>query len=145
MRTATAAVFTTLHGDDPMPSDAASLERHLLMLARRQLDGVLAPEVSALRRLAVMEARRFPDLGRSFWEGGAERAIADLAQRCARWADAGLVRTSEPLRAAAAFNWLLLGEPVNRAMLLGDSGLNSTAERRAHAAEVVRVFLAAYC
>jgi hypothetical protein len=46
--------------------------------------------------------------------------------------------------AATHFNWLVMGEPVNRAMLLGDGAVPRTAALRRHAAEAVRVFLAAY-
>jgi hypothetical protein len=37
-----------------------------------------------------------------------------------------------------------MAEPVNRAMLLGDEAIPTQAELRRHAAEGVRVFLAAY-
>ncbi len=46
--------------------------------------------------------------------------------------------------AASQFNWLVMAEPLNRAMLLGDSAIPKPAELRRHAEEAVRVFLAAY-
>lgn len=49
-----------------------------------------------------------------------------------------------PTVAATHFNWLVMGEPVNKAMLLGDEAIPGAAALRRHAAEAVRVFLAAY-
>ena len=40
--------------------------------------------------------------------------------------------------------FLVMGEPLNRAMLLGDSAIPKAAELRRHAEEAVRVFLASY-
>jgi hypothetical protein len=50
----------------------------------------------------------------------------------------------EPQVAATTFNWLVMAEPVNRAMLMGDAELPSDAQLRIVAKEAVRVFLAAY-
>jgi len=41
-------------------------------------------------------------------------------------------------------NWLVMGEPVNRAMLLGDQAIPAAVALRRHAADAVRIFLAAY-
>jgi len=46
--------------------------------------------------------------------------------------------------AASQFNWLIMSEPVNRAMLLGDDSIPTPAALRRHADEGVRIFLAAY-
>jgi hypothetical protein len=42
------------------------------------------------------------------------------------------------------FNWLVMADPLNRTMLLGDAAIPDEAELRRHAAEGVRVFLGAY-
>jgi hypothetical protein len=49
----------------------------------------------------------------------------------------------EPMIAATQFNWLVMGDPVNRAMFLGAVHL-STIEQQRHLTQCVRVFLAAY-
>ena len=55
------------------------------------------------------------------------------------------VRTApDPDAAASHFNWLVMGEPVNRAMLLGDAAIPDEDWRRNHVHDAVNVFLAAY-
>ena len=49
----------------------------------------------------------------------------------------------EPMVAATQFNWLVMGDPVNRAMFFGVVHLSATEQQR-HLTQSVRVFLAAY-
>jgi TetR/AcrR family transcriptional repressor of mexJK operon len=119
-------------------------EKQLLAYAERQLAVVLTPRLMQLRRLVIGEANRFPQLGRALHAGGPGRAVAGLAQAFARWADRGLLAFDDPEAAASHFNWLVMGEPVNQAMLLGDEAIPGPAALRRHAAAGVRVFLAAY-
>ena len=46
--------------------------------------------------------------------------------------------------AATHFNWLIMAAPVNKVMLLGDNAIPKPAALRRHAAECVRIFLAAF-
>jgi TetR/AcrR family transcriptional regulator, mexJK operon transcriptional repressor len=62
-----------------------------------------------------------------------------------RLADRGMLAIDDPAVAASQFNWLIMGEPLSRAMLLGDDAIPKPAELRRHAAAGVRVFLASYC
>lgn len=119
-------------------------EKELLAYAERQLLVVLTPRLMQLRRLVIGEANRFPALGRALHDGGPGRAVAGLALAFARWSDRGLLRIDDPGVAASHFNWLVMGEPVNRAMLLGDEAIPGPESLRRHAAHGVRVFLAAY-
>lgn len=119
-------------------------ERELLAYAERQLAVVLTPRLMQLRRLVIGEASRFPNLGKALYDGGPARAIAGLASAFARWADRGLLAIDQPQVAASHFNWLVMGDPVNRAMLLGDAAIPRLTALRRHAADSVRVFLAAY-
>lgn len=116
----------------------------LLAYAERQLAVVLTPRLMQLRRLVIGEASRFPALGKALYEGGPARAIAGLASAMARWSARGLLVIDDAPRAAAQFNWLVMGDPVNRAMLLGDAAIPGPAALRRQAADGVRVFLAAY-
>jgi TetR/AcrR family transcriptional regulator, mexJK operon transcriptional repressor len=59
-------------------------------------------------------------------------------------ADRGRLAVDDPNVAASQFNWLIMGEPLNRAILLGDEAIPKPAKLRRHAAEGVRMFLAAY-
>jgi AcrR family transcriptional regulator len=124
--------------------EADDLEAGLRDLARRQLESVMQPRLMQLRRLVIGEAGRFPELGRAFYERGAARAVALLADAFGRLADRGALELDDPELAAAHFNWLVMSAPVNRAMLLGDAEIPSPAELDRYAESGVRAFLAAY-
>ena len=143
--------MTTATGDgvyDPVPdSDALPVEnltRYLEDYASNQLRKVLNPDVLQLRRLVIGESGRFPNLGRELHERGPMRAIRNLTALFTALRERGLLDIEEPTRAAAEFNWLVMGEPLNRAMLLGDSGIPDDEELRTHIASVVHSFLAAH-
>lgn len=123
---------------------AATMAEHLEAYAVRQLQVVRTPRLMQLRRLVIAETERFPELGRALYDSGPGRAIAGLALAFARWAEVGLLRVPDAQVAASHFNWLIMAEPVNRAMLLGDAAVPGAAALRRHAREAVRVFLAAY-
>lgn len=120
------------------------LTEHLTAYAIRQLEVARSPRLMQLRRLVIAEVERFPELGKALYEGGPGRAISGLAVAFTAWSKEGLLRVSDARVAATQFNWLVMGEPVNRAMLLGDAGVPGPAELRRHAKEAVRIFMAAY-
>jgi TetR/AcrR family transcriptional repressor of mexJK operon len=119
-------------------------ERQLLAYAEQQLLIVLTPRLMQLRRLVIGEANRFPALGRALHAGGPGRAVAGLAQALRRWTDRGLLDIQDTAAAASHLNWLIMGEPVNNAMFLGDASIPDAEALRRHAGEGVRVFFAAY-
>lgn len=127
-----------------VPDNREQLEAELLAYAERQLTIVLTPRLMQLRRLVIGEAARFPKLGEALYEGGPARAISALTAAFTRWADRGLLVLDDPAVAATHFNWLVMGEAINRAMLLGDEAIPGAAILRRHAADGVRAFLAAY-
>lgn len=55
-----------------------------------------------------------------------------------------MLQLDDPLLAAAQFNWLIMSEPLNHAMLLGDDGPPDPADLERHADGGVRTFLAAF-
>jgi TetR/AcrR family transcriptional regulator, mexJK operon transcriptional repressor len=87
---------------------------------------------------------RFPELAKVLYELGPKRAIGILAAMMEGLANRGLLRVDDPVVAASHFNWLVMSEALNRAMLLGDQAIPRPAELRRHAEDGVRVFLAAY-
>ncbi|RJF85928.1 TetR/AcrR family transcriptional regulator [Sphingomonas cavernae] len=131
------------HGLAELPA-GTSLADHLVAYAARQVEVARTPQLMQLRRLVIAETDRFPELGKAVYEGGPARAIAGLAAAFARWNEQGLIRAPEPEVAASNFNWLIMGDPVNRAMLLGDAAVPASPALRRHAREAVRVFMAAY-
>ncbi len=131
------------HGMDALPQ-GTTLAEHLTDYAIRLIEVARTPRLMQLRRLAIAEAERFPELGQAVYESGPGRAIDGLCVAFARWSKQGLLRTPEPQIAASNFNWLVMGEPVTCAMLLGDAAVPGPAKLRRHAKEAVRVFMAAY-
>lgn len=134
----------TVHNQLPELDDSADLAAYLRTYAYRQLTVVLTPRLMQLRRLVIGEVSRFPELAKVLHERGPGRAVTALATTFDRLADRGLLAVDDPLVAASHFNWLVMADPVNRAMLLGDEAIPTEAVLRQHAAEGVRVFLAAY-
>lgn len=97
-----------------------------------------------LRRLVIGEVGRFPDLAKALFNDGPKRAMAALASSFGRLADRGLLAIDDSTVAASQFNWLVMAEPLNRAMPLGDDAIPGPAQLRRHAKAGVRTFLAAY-
>jgi TetR/AcrR family transcriptional repressor of mexJK operon len=126
------------------PDTSAEVAGYLRAYADKQLTVVLTPQLMQLRRLVIGEVGRFPDLAKVLFERGPQRAIAKLAALFKRLAARGLLTMDDPMVAASHFNWLIMAEPLNRAMLLGDEAIPAPAALRRHTAEGVRVFLAAY-
>lgn len=125
------------------PENAKEVTDALLGHGERLLNIVLTPKLLRLRRLVISETDRFPELGRALYEGGPGRAIAGLAAALQRWADHGLLVLEDATVAATQFNWLVMGDPINRAMFFGTVHL-SPKEQTRHLAQSVRVFMAAY-
>lgn len=140
----TLAVGGELALDFADPVGEEDLRTHLEEQAYRQLSAVLDPRILRLRRLAIAEAMRFPDLGRALWENGPQRAVVRLGAYFTRLERLGLLRVPDPEFAASFYNWLVMGHSVNAAMLLGDDALPDEPERRRRCAEAVRIFLAAH-
>jgi AcrR family transcriptional regulator len=128
----------------PEPGPETAVADWLLSHARSQLGTATNRPLMQLRRIAIAEAERFPQVGAAVYEAGPARAIARLARIFAAWHAAGRLRAPDAGRAAATFNWLIMGGPTSEAMLLGETVVKNDREAAAHADECVRVFLAAY-
>jgi len=142
--TMTDAAGDRVHNEVPDPADASEVPAYLQAYAERQLAVVMTPRLLQLRRLVIGEVARFPDLARALYESGPKRATSALAAVFARLDARGLLDVDDPDAAASQFNWIIMGEPINQAMLLGDAAIPGIAARRRHAAGAVSVFLAAY-
>jgi TetR/AcrR family transcriptional regulator, mexJK operon transcriptional repressor len=125
-------------------ADSGDIEADLRDLARRQLSMVMQPKLLQLRRLVIGEAGRFPDLGRTFYERGPARTLTALADAFERLAARGLLQLDDPVVAAQHFNWLIMSNPLNQAMLLGRDEPPTRAELSRHVDTGVRAFLGAY-
>jgi AcrR family transcriptional regulator len=133
-------------GTDPLIADlpgTADLEGDLVTLARQHLRDVLQPHLMQIRRLVIAEADRFPNLARTWFERGPERAHGTFRTAFATLADRGLLHIDHPRLAAEHFNWLILSIPLHRALYLPASDAPEL-DLDEIATEGVRVFLAAY-
>ncbi|HEX2344512.1 MAG TPA: TetR/AcrR family transcriptional regulator [Vicinamibacterales bacterium] len=130
---------------------AANLRDSLENLGRRLALGIVRPEVIALRRLLIGEAREFPALATDYFDRAPGRVLEALASGFAHLGRVKLLRVPNArylLRvpnaryAAAQFAYLVAGEPLDRAVLVG------TIPPKAHviacAREGVETFLARY-
>jgi TetR/AcrR family transcriptional regulator, mexJK operon transcriptional repressor len=118
-------------------------ESGLLPLARQFLTAVMQPRVLRLRRLVMANADRFPEVGRSWYEQGFERALATLATTFQGLSERNLLRVEDPLLAANHFVGLLLWIPINKAMYTGDYR-STPDELERFAVGAVQAFLTGY-
>ena len=124
-------------GDGPIGERLRSFARHFLK-------GVMQPNVLKLRRLVIGEAGRFPELGRSFYDLGPKRAAEQLAVALRESAARQGISLEDPQLAAAHLLSLILSNPLNQAMLLGDENSITDAALDRYADAGVTAFLRAY-
>ncbi|WP_375546510.1 TetR/AcrR family transcriptional regulator C-terminal domain-containing protein [Actinophytocola gossypii] len=96
------------------------LEHDLRQFARRHIDEVTQPHLIQLRRIIIAEADRFPNLAKTWFTNGPERAHATLATQFQELERRGLLTVPDPVLAAQYFNWLVLSIPLNKAMFHPD-------------------------
>lgn len=125
-------------------SDSQNLAEDLGELARRFITVLMQPQILRLRRMVISSANRFPDLGRTWYEQGLERALAAMASAFQELVQQGLLFMDDPQLAADHFVGMLLWIPVNKAMFTGNDNYGNTIELEAYADATVRVFLNAY-
>lgn len=124
--------------------ESNDLRADLTAHARGQLTVVMQPRPLQLRRLVTSEAVAFPELGQLFYDRGPELTMTNLAKAFDRLHERGLLHAPDPARAASDFNWLIMSDPMNRAMLLGiDEPLPATSLDQ-WADQAANTFLAAY-
>jgi TetR/AcrR family transcriptional repressor of mexJK operon len=124
-------------------ADSVDAEQSLRELAHLFVRKLMEPDVLRLRRLVIATADRFPDVGRTWYESGFERALEALAGSFELLAAQGALHVENPLVAANHFVGLLLWIPVNRAMFTG-ANTYSESEIEEFARVAVDAFLGAY-
>lgn len=140
----TRAASERVLAEPPVIPPGADARAVLAPILEQQLATVLTPGLLALRRLVIGLLPQFPELARALHEHGPQRAIESLAEVLTRLDEGGSLRSPDPLLAATQLNWLIMGEPVNRAMLLGDDEALPDVDVATHVARGLDVFLAAY-
>ena len=102
---------------------------------RRSLEWIFAPEALGLHRVVMAESRRFPELGRMFYDRGPATNVATLGAYLARNTN-GALRPKDAERLAAEFMSLLRGYEHMQA-LLGLDGPLSPRQRDRQVARAV--------
>ena len=104
---------------------------------------VLGGRIVALRRLLIAESRRFPEIAREYYERAPGLVMTTLATRLAALAEKGRLHVADPMMAAEHFAFLVMGAPLDRALLgLGTDRLPDELDAVALAG--VAAFLRAY-
>jgi len=127
---------TALRGDEPVAERLTSVARALAY-------GVLNPAVVQLRRLAISEALRFPDIVTAYWDRAPARTLALLTESFTQLAAQGELDTDDPASAAAIFAYAVLGLHQDQALLQPSRPL-ARADLDEHVGKVVTAFLRAY-
>jgi TetR/AcrR family transcriptional regulator, mexJK operon transcriptional repressor len=99
----------------------------LMTFARKMIAIVFAHETVELHRIVIAESRRFPKLGRLFYQSGPEACVAALTIYFDRHVDDAQFKVRNPRRAAEEFLELLRGYAHLRVML-GLERVPSSAE-----------------
>jgi TetR/AcrR family transcriptional regulator, mexJK operon transcriptional repressor len=121
---------------------AANLRATLDRLGRRLALGIVRPEVIALRRLLIGEAREFPALATEYFDRAPGQVLQALASGFEHLGQVGLLQVPDARRAAAQFAYLVAGEPLDRAVLVGT--VSARENVIACAREGVQTFVARY-
>jgi TetR/AcrR family transcriptional repressor of mexJK operon len=131
-----------LHEEFTVGITAAKLETTLYDLGEKLALGIARPEVFALRRLLIGEARTFPGFARGYFDRAPGAVLEALASGFAHLGERGLLRLSDAQCAAAQFAYLVAGELLDRGVLAGT--IPSRRQIMAGAREGVATFLARY-
>jgi TetR/AcrR family transcriptional repressor of mexJK operon len=126
-----------------LPS-STDLRHDLITLAGEYLRTVLAEPVVQLRRLVIAEANRLPELARLYYDRAPTRTMTALADAFHKLHDRGILNAPDPAAAAQHFAYLIVGRPIDQALLLGARAVRERMDIDAEATAGVDVFLAAY-
>lgn len=131
-----------LHEEFAVGVTRANVHESLEALAVRMATAIARPEIIALRRLLIGDARAFPTLGAEYF-GRAPGAVMDaLAEGFAVLARRRVLRVRDARTAASQFAYLIVGEPLDRALMTGV--VAPVADIVAGAREGAKTFLARY-
>lgn len=115
----------------------------LLKLAELLAQQVLLPDVTALERLVIAEALRFPELGRIFQTIAVDCSFELLLPRLERAIAEGEMRPCDPISAIGHFAEMCAGS-LRRKMLFNEGAAPDDTEIRRHTRDVVDIFLHGY-
>jgi AcrR family transcriptional regulator len=117
--------------------------QELIAFARHYAEVILSPVTLTLHRLAVAEARRFPELGKLYYDAGPGVAVSGLALYLKRLAAAGELEIDDAELAAHHFWSLVLSAPRTLLLFKTEKAV-SAAEIDRFVVSGVDVFLSHY-
>jgi len=123
--------------------DASDFRAMLSGLGERFLKLLLCDDKIATYRLITAETARFPELGRSFYQSGPALGRENLSRLFAQAVADGHLKPGDT-RVMATLFFDMCGGDIHRRRLWNVTAHVTDAEIRAHVANVVSVFLAAY-
>lgn len=118
-------------------------DERLRAVARRLARGVLDPAVIQLRRLAIAEALRFPELVNTYWDRAPGRTVAILETALTTMDAAGDLDVPDPHAAALQFAYAVVGPLQDHALLRPGDAVTET-DIDAHAEAAAERFVRAY-
>lgn len=125
-------------GNAENPPLLKPIDEVLSLTGRRVLETLLSPRFIALHRLMVSESKRFPGLGKRWFEAGPNSANRAVAAVLARYSKAGHLSAEDPCLLAAVF----LDSLINNLQLRKLNGMavsNADIEQRVRIC--VQIFL----
>jgi len=126
----------------PETSGAPTREA-LIRLSAAVMSQILSVKGIEMYRLAVSESKRFPRVGRVFFEAGPAQTRVGFAEQIAKETQKGRLKVKDPWRAAEFLLGMLLVRD-HLAMSVGCASVPTKASIKEIAEEAVDVFLAAY-
>jgi TetR/AcrR family transcriptional regulator, mexJK operon transcriptional repressor len=132
-------------GRDAMRPSLERLEQHrdvergLTEFAEILLGAILSPAVVEMRRLVINEAKSQPQVAATYLQESWNRNVAGLAETFDRLRERGSLDVEDTGAAAEEFTWLLVGGPLNSALLGVEPRVDAGRPARA-----VDFFLARY-
>jgi TetR/AcrR family transcriptional repressor of mexJK operon len=119
----------------------ASVE-HLVGIGRRLAEATLLGPALPLRRLLVIESRRFPELVTEYRTRAPEAVMTALADLFETMMRAGALRSPDARLAAEHFAFLVMGADLDRGMFTGEHPSRAGVRLRADAG--AKAFVLAY-
>ena len=124
--------------------ERGTLKKSLRQFSSNLIHIALSPEQMSLIRMIGMEAERYPELARRFYENGPKRGEESLAAYLATQVEFGTLRDEVPLTMARHLISLVTGSPIRWFVLGFDENKIDDDTIQTHIEDVVGLFLRAY-
>jgi TetR/AcrR family transcriptional repressor of mexJK operon len=131
-----------LHEEFAVGMTKANAAARLEALGVRLAQGIVRPEVVALRRMLIGASPDFPAIGREYFERAPAQVLRALAEGFATLTRRRILRARDEQGAAAQFAYLVAGAHLDQALMTSDLPAQEVIE--ATARQGVATFLARY-